>query len=81
MPCASNWGGTTCLDRRQYPPGEDEQVLAAFDRVLKAHPSALLILVPRHPERFDRVAELCAPTVACGARRAVRSARGQDLPG
>ena len=26
--------------------------------------SALLILVPRHPERFDRVAELCAPTVA-----------------
>ena len=41
--------------------GEDEQVLAAFDRVLKAHPSALLILVPRHPERFAKVAELCAP--------------------
>ncbi len=41
--------------------GEDEQVLAAFDRVLRAHPSALLILVPRHPERFARVAELCAP--------------------
>lgn len=41
--------------------GEDEQVLAAFDRVRLSHPSALLILVPRHPERFDRVAELCAP--------------------
>ncbi|WP_429176211.1 lipid IV(A) 3-deoxy-D-manno-octulosonic acid transferase [Aeromonas salmonicida] len=41
--------------------GEDEQVLAAFDRVLQRHPRALLILVPRHPERFDRVAELCAP--------------------
>ncbi|MGY3904710.1 lipid IV(A) 3-deoxy-D-manno-octulosonic acid transferase [Aeromonas lusitana] len=40
--------------------GEDEQVLAAFDLVLKAHPAALLILVPRHPERFDRTAELCA---------------------
>ncbi|MFB0586142.1 lipid IV(A) 3-deoxy-D-manno-octulosonic acid transferase [bacterium 19CA06SA08-2] len=41
--------------------GEDEQVLAAFDRVLQRHPRALLILVPRHPERFDRVAELCVP--------------------
>lgn len=41
--------------------GEDEQVLAAFDLVLRDHPEALLILVPRHPERFDRVAELCAP--------------------
>ncbi|MFM1682601.1 lipid IV(A) 3-deoxy-D-manno-octulosonic acid transferase [Aeromonas salmonicida] len=41
--------------------GEDEQVLAAFDLVLQRHPRALLILVPRHPERFERVAELCAP--------------------
>ncbi|HGY5247925.1 TPA: lipid IV(A) 3-deoxy-D-manno-octulosonic acid transferase [Aeromonas salmonicida subsp. pectinolytica] len=41
--------------------GEDEQVLAAFDLVLQRHPRALLILVPRHPERFDRVAELCTP--------------------
>ncbi|MGL5332697.1 MAG: lipid IV(A) 3-deoxy-D-manno-octulosonic acid transferase, partial [Aeromonas veronii] len=41
--------------------GEDEQVLAAFDLLLKRHPDALLILVPRHPERFDRVAEQCAP--------------------
>ncbi|WP_429236937.1 lipid IV(A) 3-deoxy-D-manno-octulosonic acid transferase [Aeromonas salmonicida] len=41
--------------------GEDEQVLAAFELVLQRHPRALLILVPRHPERFDRVAELCAP--------------------
>lgn len=36
-------------------------MLAAFDRVLAAQPSALLILVPRHPERFERVAALCAP--------------------
>ncbi|MDF2403944.1 lipid IV(A) 3-deoxy-D-manno-octulosonic acid transferase [Aeromonas sp. 5HA1] len=41
--------------------GEDEQVLAAFDRVLQCHPQALLILVPRHPERFDRVADMCVP--------------------
>lgn len=61
--------------------GEDEQVLAAFDRVLVAQPSALLILVPRHPERFEQVAALCALRLRathgwlCGRR-----AR-QDLPG
>ncbi|SIR26338.1 3-deoxy-D-manno-octulosonic-acid transferase [Aeromonas sp. RU39B] len=39
--------------------GEDEQVLAAHRAVLAVHPDALLILVPRHPQRFDQVAELC----------------------
>ena len=39
--------------------GEDEKVLAAFSRILAARPEALLILVPRHPERFSRVHALC----------------------
>jgi 3-deoxy-D-manno-octulosonic-acid transferase len=41
--------------------GEDEQVLEAFRRMraADAHPNALLVLVPRHPERFATVAELC----------------------
>ncbi|KGK10142.1 lipid IV(A) 3-deoxy-D-manno-octulosonic acid transferase [Vibrio navarrensis] len=39
--------------------GEDEQVLAAHRQVLESHSNALLILVPRHPERFDSVFELC----------------------
>ncbi|WP_249678160.1 lipid IV(A) 3-deoxy-D-manno-octulosonic acid transferase [Pseudomonas abieticivorans] len=39
--------------------GEDEIVLAAHRQVLAVHSDALLILVPRHPERFDRVHELC----------------------
>lgn len=38
--------------------GEDEIILAAFARVRQAWADALLILVPRHPERFDAVAEL-----------------------
>ncbi|EKO3697863.1 lipid IV(A) 3-deoxy-D-manno-octulosonic acid transferase [Vibrio metschnikovii] len=38
--------------------GEDEQVLAAY-RDAKSHiPELLLVLVPRHPERFNSVAEL-----------------------
>ncbi|WP_434341218.1 lipid IV(A) 3-deoxy-D-manno-octulosonic acid transferase [Motilimonas cestriensis] len=39
--------------------GEDEQVLDAFKAVLKTLPDSLLILVPRHPERFDAMAQLC----------------------
>ncbi|HFQ4952831.1 TPA: lipid IV(A) 3-deoxy-D-manno-octulosonic acid transferase [Vibrio vulnificus] len=39
--------------------GEDEQVLDAHRQVLETHPNALLILVPRHPERFDSVFQLC----------------------
>ncbi|MBL3589155.1 MAG: lipid IV(A) 3-deoxy-D-manno-octulosonic acid transferase [gamma proteobacterium endosymbiont of Lamellibrachia anaximandri] len=38
--------------------GEDELVLAAHAKVRETLPESLLVLVPRHPERFDRVAEL-----------------------
>ncbi|UTW44778.1 lipid IV(A) 3-deoxy-D-manno-octulosonic acid transferase [bacterium SCSIO 12696] len=39
--------------------GEDEIILDSFQQLLQSHPSLLLVLVPRHPERFDEVAELC----------------------
>jgi len=39
--------------------GEEEAVLSAFAMVRNRLPEVLLILVPRHPERFDKVAELC----------------------
>jgi len=39
--------------------GEDEIILAAHRQLLSDHPDALLILVPRHPERFNSVHELC----------------------
>ena len=38
--------------------GEEVQVLHAHREVLKTYPDALLILVPRHPERFRSVEEL-----------------------
>ncbi|HBX72138.1 MAG TPA: 3-deoxy-D-manno-octulosonic acid transferase [Halieaceae bacterium] len=37
--------------------GEDEQILVAHRQVLQHQPDALLMLVPRHPERFDAVAQ------------------------
>lgn len=39
--------------------GEDEIILAAYKVLKPRFPSLLLILVPRHPERFELVAELC----------------------
>lgn len=38
--------------------GEDEIILDAFVKVRAKKPSVRLILVPRHPERFDQVAQL-----------------------
>jgi len=38
--------------------GEDEPVLAAFDALRQRDPGLLLVLVPRHPERFAAVARL-----------------------
>jgi 3-deoxy-D-manno-octulosonic-acid transferase len=35
--------------------GEEEAALAAHDRLLREQPGALLILVPRHPQRFEAV--------------------------
>jgi 3-deoxy-D-manno-octulosonic-acid transferase len=47
--------------------GEDEALLAAFQRHLATEPDSLLVLVPRHPERFAPVAALLA---ASGLRTA-----------
>jgi len=39
--------------------GEEEQVLDAFSKVRSIDPDTVLVLVPRHPERFKGVASLC----------------------
>ena len=39
--------------------GDEEIALSAFKEVKKSWPQLLLIIVPRHPERFNTVAKLC----------------------
>lgn len=39
--------------------GEDALILQAHRQLLQVHEDALLILVPRHPERFDAVHAVC----------------------
>ncbi|MDM8348440.1 lipid IV(A) 3-deoxy-D-manno-octulosonic acid transferase [Pseudomonas sp. sp1636] len=50
--------------------GEDEIVLAAHRLLLEQRPETLLILVPRHPERFGAVFELCRRQGFATRRRA-----------
>ncbi|GGC83265.1 lipid IV(A) 3-deoxy-D-manno-octulosonic acid transferase [Marinobacter halophilus] len=54
--------------------GEDEQLLLAHQGILESHPRALLIVVPRHPDRFDAVAAMAEDQGFVLARRSL----GQD---
>ena len=54
--------------------GEDEIVLTAFQHIQQQFNNALLILVPRHPERFDKVADLIAKQGLSIARRSQQQA-------
>lgn len=49
--------------------GEEEAALAAHEIVRRSLPGALLILVPRHPDRFDGVADLLKSRGRAFARR------------
>lgn len=54
----SAWGNRPVLIAASTHEGEDEIILNASRRIRAHFPELLLILVPRHPERFDRVAAL-----------------------
>lgn len=60
--------------------GEEAQVLAAHRRVLQTQPTALLLLVPRHPDRFEQVAALLDDTGLTWLRRSALPASGVALP-
>ena len=49
--------------------GEDDSVLDAFSQVSTRFADALLVLVPRHPERFSKVTALCRRRGFVTARR------------
>lgn len=54
--------------------GEEELVVEAFRRVLKKHSQAVLILAPRHKERFDSVAQFLEQSGLRWSRRSQMSA-------
>jgi 3-deoxy-D-manno-octulosonic-acid transferase len=76
---SKDWRGTT--QRRVFlaastHKGEDERILAAFTKIKTQLESALLVLVPRHPERFNQVAELCHSAGFSVVRRSANTSVG-----
>ena len=53
--------------------GEEEKVISAFDSLWSLEQKPLLLLVPRHPERFDKVAKLCQDKALATQRRSSAS--------
>ena len=61
-------------------PGEERRVLAAFGRLKASFPDLLLVVVPRHPERFTGVARLCRRAGHKVVRRTAHSGKlAQDV--
>lgn len=58
--------------------GEDEILLAAHRLLLAERPEALLILVPRHPERFGSMLELCRKQDFTTVRRSLEEQPSAD---
>ncbi|MBR9903866.1 MAG: 3-deoxy-D-manno-octulosonic acid transferase [Gammaproteobacteria bacterium] len=53
------WGERPVWVAGSTREGEEALLLQAHRRLLQRYPDALLVLVPRHPQRFDEVAKLC----------------------
>ncbi len=52
--------------------GEEAVLLAAHRKLCQQYPDALLILAPRHPQRFGAVAQLCEAAECVTARRSLQ---------
>lgn len=73
-----NESGRTVWIAASTREGEESKVLSAFQQVLQSDPSILLLLVPRHPERFDKVARLCTEKGFNIGRRSLNQSFGES---
>jgi len=62
-------GGRGLIVAGSTREGEESKVLQAFESCLAEFPQTLLLIVPRHPERFEAVFALCAAAGFTTARR------------
>jgi 3-deoxy-D-manno-octulosonic-acid transferase len=77
---ADHWGtgNRPVLVAASTHSGEDEQILQAFSLLRSSVKDLLLILVPRHPERFQSVQQLCADAGWAVCRRSEGRAPQRD---
>ena len=59
--------------------GEEAAVLSAFAVLRQRDPGLLLVLTPRHPERFGKVFDLCRQRGFATARRTAPSSERPDV--
>jgi 3-deoxy-D-manno-octulosonic-acid transferase len=59
--------------------GEEAPILEAFFAFKKAHPEAKLLIVPRHPERFDKVAAMAQEAARREGASFSRWSQSKDL--
>jgi 3-deoxy-D-manno-octulosonic-acid transferase len=64
-----SWRNTPVIVAGSTVEGEEPLVLEAFRRALKWYPEGVLILAPRHPERWPAVAEMLRTSGLRWARR------------
>jgi 3-deoxy-D-manno-octulosonic-acid transferase len=72
------WEGRPVWVAASTHEGEEDDVLAAHQIIRQTLPDTLLVIVPRHPERFDRVAELCGQKGFSFVRRSTGEAADPD---
>jgi len=75
----AHWGNRPVFIAASTHEGEEEQVLDAARKIRGQFRDLLLILVPRHPERFDRVAALCRRTGLNTLRRSENKPCSSDI--
>ena len=66
------WGTRPTLIAASTHEGEETILLEAFRRLRIHFPEAFLILVPRHPNRFAKVARLCETTGFSTVKRSLK---------
>ena len=59
---------------------EEQPLIEAFREVRKQHPLALMVVAPRHPQRFEEVASVLARSGLPFARRSQLGRNGQAPP-
>lgn len=60
-------------------PGEEVLVLQAWDKIRKGCPRALMVLAPRHPARFEQIAQLLQSGGRNFLRRTSLPANGEGM--
>jgi len=77
-----HWQNNSVLIAASTHKGEDEILLSVYQQLKQHHPDLVMIIVPRHPERFQAVYQLLTAEKNSVIRRSVMSDRAinKDKP-